>query len=61
MGSLEINSHTMSQETHERNLEFEDNYSTDIGKSQQLWKEGHAKINMVSAMRPRLAKMIDKV
>jgi len=37
------------------------NESTEIGKSQRLGKEGNARINNVSAMRPDLAKIIKKV
>jgi len=33
----------------------------DIGKSQRLQNEGNARINKVSAMRPGLAKIIEKV
>jgi len=32
-----------------------------MGKSQTLWREGNARINKVSAMRPGLAKIIEKV
>ena len=38
-----------------------DNESIDIGKSQSHRKEGNARINQVSAMRPGLAKIIEKV
>jgi hypothetical protein len=37
------------------------NRSIDIGKSQRLQKEGNAGINKVLAMRPGLAKIIEKV
>jgi len=50
-----------SWEAHERDQQFGENESTDIGKSQRLRKEGNARINMVSAMRPGLAKIIGKV
>jgi len=33
----------------------------DIGKSQRLRKEGNARINKVSAMKPGIAKIIEKV
>ena len=33
----------------------------DIGKNQRLREEGNARINKVSAMKPGLAKRIDKV
>jgi hypothetical protein len=43
---------TKSWEAHERDQQFGDNESTDIVKSQRLRKEGNARINKVSAMRP---------
>jgi len=52
---------TKSWETHQRNQQFGENENTDIGKSQRLPKEGNARINKVSAMRPGLAKTIEKV
>jgi len=48
-------------EAHERYQQFGENESTDIGKSQRHRKEGNARINKVSAMRPGLAKIIEKV
>jgi hypothetical protein len=38
-----------------------ENETIDIGKSQQLPKEGNARIDKVSAMRSGLAKIIEKV
>jgi len=35
--------------------------ANDVGKSQRLRMEGNATINIVSAMRPRLAMIIKKV
>jgi len=61
MSSLGVKGHTKSWEAHERNHQFEENESTDIGKSQRLRKEGNARINKVWAMRPGLAKIIEKV
>jgi len=61
MSSLVVKGHTKSWEAHECNHQFEDNESIDIGKSQRLRKEGNARINKVSAMRPGLAKIIEKV
>jgi len=61
MSSLSVKGHTKSWEAHERNQQFGDNESIDIGKSQRLRKEGNARINKVSAMKPGLAKIIEKV
>jgi len=58
---LGVKGRTMSSEAHERDQQFGENASTHIGKSQSLRKEGHARINMVSAMKPGLAKIIEKV
>jgi len=60
MSSLGVKGHTKSWEAHERNQQFGENESIDIGKSQRLRKEGNARINKVSAMRPGLPKIIDK-
>jgi len=61
MSSLGVKGHTKSWEAHERDQQFGENESTDIGKSQRLRKEGNARINKVSAMKPGLAKIIEKV
>jgi hypothetical protein len=61
MSGLGVKGCTKSWEAHERNQQFGENESTDIGKSQRLRKVGNARINMVSAMRPGLAKIIEKV
>jgi hypothetical protein len=61
MRSLRIKGRTTSWEAHERDQQFGENESTDIGKSQRLRKEGNARINKVSAMKPGLAKIIEKV
>jgi hypothetical protein len=61
MSSLGVKGHTKSWEAHERDQQFGENESTDIGKSQRLRKERNARINNVSAMRPGLAKIIEKV
>jgi hypothetical protein len=50
-----------SWEAHERDQQFGENASMDIGKSQRLRKEGNARINMVSAMKPGLARILEKV
>jgi hypothetical protein len=61
MSSLGVKCRTKSWEAHERDQQFGENESIDIGKSQRLRKEGNARINKVSAMRPGLAKIIEKV
>ena len=61
MSSLSVKGRTKSWEAHERDQQFAENESKDIGKSQRLRKEGNARINKVSAMRPGLAKIIEKV
>jgi len=61
MSSLGVKGHTKSWEAHERNQQFGENKSTDIGKSQRLQKEGNGRINKVSAMRSGLAMVIEKV
>ena len=61
MGSLGVKGRTKSWEPHEFDQKFEENQSIDVGKSQRLRKEGNARINKVSAMRPGLAKIIGKV
>jgi hypothetical protein len=61
MCCLGVNGRTKSWEAHERDLQFGENESRVIGKSQRLRKEGNARINNVSAMKPGLAKMIVKI
>jgi len=61
MSSLGVKGHTKSWDAHECNQQFGENESIDIGKSQKLRKEGNARINKVSAMKPGLAKIIEKV
>jgi len=61
MSSLGIKDRTKSWEAHEHDQQFAENESIDIGKSQRLRKEGNARINRVSAIRPGLAKIIEKV
>jgi hypothetical protein len=61
MSSLGVKGHTKSWEAHECDQQFSKNESIDIGKSQRLRKEGNARINKVSAMKPGLAKIIEKV
>jgi hypothetical protein len=61
ISSLSIKGRTKSWEAHERDQQFGENESIDIGKSQRLRKEGNARINKVLAMRAGLAKIIEKV
>jgi len=61
MSSLGVKGRTKSWEAHERYQQFGQNENTHIGKSQGLRKEGNARINKVSAMKPGLAKIIEKV
>jgi hypothetical protein len=61
MSSLGVEGHTMSWEAHERDQQFQENESTDIGNSQRLRTEGNARIHKVLAKRPALAKIIEKV
>jgi hypothetical protein len=59
--SLGVKGRTKSLEAHERNPPIGENKTIEIGKSQSLRKEGNARINKVSAMRPGLAQIIEKV
>jgi hypothetical protein len=61
MSSLGVKGCTKSWEAHERDQQFGENENIDIGKSQRLRKEGNTRINKVSAMKPGLAKIIEKV
>ena len=61
MSSLSVKGGTKSSEANERDQHFGENEIIDIKKSQRLRKEGNARINKVSAMRPGLAKIIEKV
>jgi hypothetical protein len=61
MSSLGENGRTMSWKAHERNQHCAENERIDIGNSERLQKEGNAGITKVSAMRPGVAKIIEKV
>jgi hypothetical protein len=61
MRSLGGKGRTKSWETCEHDHQFGGNKSIDFGKCQCLAKEGNAEINKVSAMRPDLPKIIEKV
>jgi len=61
MSSLGVKGRAKSLEAHEGDQQFGQNESIDIEMSQRLRKEGNARINKVSAMKPGLAKIIEKV
>jgi len=61
VSSLRVEGSMKSCEAHERDQQLVENESTEIGKSQRHRKEGNARINKVSAMKPALAKLIEKV
>jgi len=61
MGSLSVECRTKPGEAHEGDQQFGGNKRLHSGKSQRLRKEGNARINMVLAMKPGLAKIIEKV
>jgi hypothetical protein len=61
ISSLGVKGHTKSWEAHEQDEHVGENESIDIEKSQRLRKEGNASINNVSAKRPGLGKIIEKV
>jgi len=56
-----VTGHTKYCEAHERDQRFAENETIGIGKNQWLLKEGNDRIEWVSAMRPGLAKIIQKV
>jgi len=58
---LRVKCRTESWEAHEGDQLFGEIESTDIGKSQKLREEGNARLNKVLAMKPDLAKIIEKV
>jgi len=59
--NLGVKGRTKSWEAHECDQQFGENESIDIGRSQRLQREGNARINKVSAMKPGLAKIIETV
>jgi len=59
--SLGVKGSTKSWEAHDHDPQFGENENTNIGNSQRLRKEGNARINNVSTMKPGLAKTIAKV
>jgi hypothetical protein len=56
-----VKGRTKSWEAHERDQQFGENESIDVGKSQRLRREDNARINKVSAMKPGSAKKFEKV
>jgi len=60
MGSLGVKVRTKCWEAHERHQHFVENESIDIGKSQRLRKEGNARIDKVSAMKPEYQRLLKK-
>jgi len=61
MSSMGVKGRTNSWEAHEHDQQFGKNESFEIGNSQRLRREGNARITKVSAMRPGLVKIIEKV
>jgi hypothetical protein len=61
MSCLGVKRRTKSWNTPQRDQPFDDNESIDIGESQRLQNEVNVRINKVSAMRPGMAKIIQKV
>ena len=61
MTGLRVKVRTKSRDTHERDQHFGENRGTAMWKRRRLWKEGSSGLNKVSARRPRLAKIIEKV
>jgi len=61
MSSLGVKGRPKSWEAHECAPWFGENEGIDIGTSQSRQQEGNARINNVSAMRPGLAKIIEKI
>jgi len=61
ISSLGVKGHTKSWEAHQCIQQFGENENLDIGKSQRLPKKGDVRINRVSAMRPGLVIINEKV
>jgi len=61
MSSLSVTDRAKSWDAHERDQQCVENESIDSGKSQELWKEGNARINKVLAMKPGLAQIIEQI
>jgi hypothetical protein len=61
MSSLGVKDRTKSLEAHEHDQQFGENECINFGNSQRLRKEDNARINQMWAMKPGLAKIIEKV
>jgi len=61
ISSIGVKGCTRSWEAHEHDQQFGENEIIHIGKSQRFRNKGYARINMVSAMKPGSAKIIEKV
>jgi len=61
MSSLRVKGRTKSWEAHEHDQQFAENENIEIGKSERLRKHTNARIDKVSATKPGLAKIIEKV
>jgi hypothetical protein len=61
VSTLGVKGRTNSWATRRQYQEYGENESIDIRKSQRLRKQGNARMNKLSAMRPGLAKIIEKV
>jgi len=61
MSSLRVKGHTKSWKAHQCIQHFGENDSPDNSKIQRVQKDDNARINKVLAMRPGLAKILQKV
>jgi cytochrome c peroxidase len=61
MSNLSVNGRTTCLESHECNQQFGENEPIKNGKSQRLQIDGNASINMASAMRAGVAKIMENV
>jgi len=61
MSSPGVKGRNQFWEALQRDQQFGENESIDIGKSQRLRKEGNPRMNKASAMKPGLANIIEKV
>jgi len=61
MSSLGVKGRTKLWEAHECDQQYAENESIDVGKSHRLRKECNARIKKLSAMRPGLAMINEKV
>jgi len=61
LSSVGVNGCTKSWNAYECDQQFGQNEHIEIGKSQRLHKQGNARIDKVSAMRPGLARIITRV